>query len=120
MVLEEGLSLAVTVQRFDQETAHKAHGDTIWAAPFLPHDMDAPFDSAWGYLEGPGSLEPHSHPADEIYFIFQGRGRVVVAGEEAGVSVGDVISIPANAEHSMICDEGPLLWAAIWWHPQTS
>ena len=110
--------MAVTVERFDKSTAHKAHGGTIWAAPFLPSDMEAPFDSAWGYLDEPGALEPHSHPTDEIYFVFQGQGRVVVAGEEAPVKMGDVISIPANAEHSIICDEGPLMWAAIWWEPQ--
>lgn len=99
------------------DNAKRAHGDTIWAAPFLPPDMTAPFKSAWGYLEEPGQLEPHSHPADEIYCIFRGRGRVVVGGEEAQVENGDVVSIPAGAEHSIICDQAPLLWAAVWWDP---
>ena len=109
--------MPVTVQRFTMERAEKAHGGTIWAASFLPADMTAPFDSAWGYLEEPGQLEPHAHPADEIYFIFQGRGRVVVDGEEAEVENGDVVSIPAGAQHSIICDQAPLLWAAVWWDP---
>ena len=104
------------ISRFNKETAPKAHNGTILAGRVLPEGMQAPFGDAWGYLEGKSFMEEHSHPTTEIYLVFSGTGTVVVGGERAKVSCGDIIEIPPDVDHTMICDENTaLLWAAFWW-----
>ncbi len=106
----------MNIQRFDKEKASKAHGGTILASDVLPGGMKAPFQHAWGYLENNSTMEGHSHPTAEIYMVMQGEGIVVIGEERQAVSAGDVIDIPPNAYHTMICEEaGPFLWAALWW-----
>lgn len=46
--------------------------------------------------------EPHYHPETEIYFILQGRGLVVVGGQEQQVQKGSVVIIPSNIAHFTI------------------
>jgi len=102
--------------RFDKNTAFGSHNDTILASDVLPKGMKAPFSHAWGYLENGSEMEGHSHPTNEIYLVFSGSGFVVVGDEKEKVSCGDVIEIPPDAYHTMICDENAtLLWAALWW-----
>lgn len=107
------------ILRYCDTLASDAHEGTIRAHEVIPGPvMDCPFDSAWGYLPGPGKLASHSHPADEIYMIFKGNGVVTVAGENKPVAPGDIIVIPHDADHC-IANEGPgeLLWCAFWWQP---
>jgi len=107
------------IQQFTRETARPAHAGTILAGPVLPDGMPAPFKHAWGYLENNAAMEGHSHPTWEIYMVFQGKGKVTVAGETREVQCGDVIEIPPDAPHTMACENhGPLLWAAFWWKPE--
>ena len=102
--------------KFVKETAPSGHAGTIKAGPILPEGLKAPFKGAWGYLEGKSMMEEHSHPTDEIYTVFRGKGFCHVAGERFAVEPGDVIEIPPNASHTMECEEGQsLLWAAYWW-----
>ena len=104
------------ISRFDKNTAFGSHNNTILASDVLPPGMTAPFSHAWGYLENGGEMEGHSHPTNEVYFVFSGGGTVVVGDERAKVSCGDVIEIPPNIYHTMICGENSvLLWAALWW-----
>ena len=106
------------ISRFDKNTAEGGHNNTILASEVLPEGMTAPFGHAWGYLENGGEMEGHSHPTTEVYFVFSGGGTVVVGEEKAKVSCGDVIEIPPDTYHTMICDKGEdavLLWAALWW-----
>jgi mannose-6-phosphate isomerase-like protein (cupin superfamily) len=104
------------ISRFDKATASGGHNDTILASEVLPKGMSAPFGHAWGYLENGGEMEGHTHPTTEIYLVFSGTGTVVVGDERAKVSCGDVIEIPPDIYHTMICDENAaLLWAALWW-----
>ena len=104
------------ISKFDKTTAPKGHNGTILAGEVLPAGMKAPFGHAWGYLENGGEMESHAHPTDEVYFVFSGSGTVVVGDERAKISCGDVIEIPPNVDHTMICDENArLLWAAFWW-----
>jgi len=101
---------------FNKSTAEKAHGGTILSAKVLPEGLKAPFADAWGYLEGKSVMEAHSHPTEEVYFVFVGRGFCGVDGERFAVKPGDVIYIPPNATHTMECEDGEsLLWAAFWW-----
>ena len=104
------------ISKFDKSTAAGGHNDTILASEVLPKGMTAPFGHAWGYLENGGEMEGHTHPTHEVYFVFAGSGTVVVGDERAKVSCGDVIEIPPDAYHTMICDENAtFLWAALWW-----
>jgi len=106
----------MNISRFDKNTAVGSHNNTILASEVLPSGMSSPFDHAWGYLENGNAMEGHAHPTNEVYFVFAGTGTVVVGDERAKVSCGDVIEIPPNIYHTMICDENAiLLWAALWW-----
>jgi mannose-6-phosphate isomerase-like protein (cupin superfamily) len=110
----------MNIRRFDKATAPKGHNDTILAGDFLPAGVKAPFGAAYGYLENGHAMESHAHPTEEIYVVLQGRGTVHVGKETAGVAPGDVVEIPADAPHTMSCqDNGPLLWAALWWARKT-
>jgi oxalate decarboxylase/phosphoglucose isomerase-like protein (cupin superfamily) len=104
------------ISRFDPAKAQKAHGDTILAGPVLPNGLLAPFDHAWGYLSGPGAMEPHTHYKGEVYIFTKGNGYVVVDGTLYQVNPGDVAYIPPDTIHSVVNEEeGTLMWAAFWW-----
>jgi len=104
------------VLRFERETAHLAHIDTILASEVVPASIKAPFDHAYGYLHDGGEMELHNHPKHEFYIVFEGTGTVTVDDETAPVRPGDVINIPPNAMHTMTGKKNePFLWAAFWW-----
>ena len=104
------------ISHFDPEHADKAHGGTILASGVLPEGLRAPFRHAWGYLPGPGEMEPHSHPTEEVYIFTHGNGFVVVDGTRYPVGPGDVSYIPPDAVHSVVNEaDAPLQWAAYWW-----
>lgn len=102
--------------RFNPETAHLAHEDTILASGVLPGGMKAPFDHAWGYLDKAGAMDAHRHRSEEIYLFFKGEGFVSLDGERIAVIPGDVVRVPPDALHTVINEQdAPLLWAAFWW-----
>ena len=104
------------ISRFDSSTAQEAHGGTILAGPVLPAGLLSPFDHAWGYLNGPGEMEPHTHHKEEVYIFTKGSGFVVVDGTRYPVGPGDVAYIPPDALHNVVNEaEGELEWAAFWW-----
>ena len=106
------------ISRFNKETAPTGHGGTILAGRALPAGMKAPFDDAWGYLEGKSMMEEHAHPTDEVYFVLSGKGYVHIGNERYAVLPGDIIEIPPNIMHTMECEESDtLLWVALWWDP---
>ena len=101
---------------FDPAKAQKAHGGTILASSVLPEGLHSPFDHAWGYLNGPGAMEPHTHHKEEVYIFTKGNGYVVVDDAFYPVGPGDVAYIPPDSLHSVINEsEGELKWAAFWW-----
>ncbi len=104
------------ITRFDPANAQKAHNDTILASPVLPAGLSSPFDHAWGYLNGPGAMEPHTHHKEEVYIFTKGNGYVVVDEVFYPVGPGDVAYIPPDALHSVVNEaEEELMWAAFWW-----
>ncbi len=104
------------ITRFDPARAQKAHGGTILASAVLPSGLVAPFDHAWGYLDGPGAMEPHTHHKEEVYIFTKGSGYVVVEGLRYPVGPGDVAHIPPDALHSVVNEsDSELAWAAFWW-----
>ena len=104
------------ISRFGPAKAQEAHGGTILASPVLPSGLRSPFDHAWGYLNGPGAMEPHMHHKEEVYIFTKGNGYVVVDGTRYLVTTGDVAYIPPDTLHSVVNEsEGELTWAAFWW-----
>jgi len=104
------------LRRFDKAAAPGGHNDTILAGNCLPEGLKAPFDAAWGYLEGQSAMEPHSHPTEEIYTVFKGKGYCHIGEERIPIVPGDILRVPPDVKHTMECCEGDeLLWAAFWW-----
>ena len=113
--MKEGCRMEI-ITRFNPETANKAHAGTILASDVLPKGLNAPFEHAWGYLNGPGEMEPHSHHKEEVYLFIRGEGFAVIDGTRYPVKPGDVVRIPPDALHSVINKEdAEILWAAFWW-----
>jgi mannose-6-phosphate isomerase-like protein (cupin superfamily) len=53
-----------------------------------------------------GATQRHYHrAAEELYFIFEGRGQMEIDGEERTVSPGDAILIPPGAWHAITAHE---------------
>jgi len=48
-----------------------------------------------------GKAELHAHPNEQIASVVKGLARIRIEKEEKVVGPGDVILIPANAEHMM-------------------
>jgi mannose-6-phosphate isomerase-like protein (cupin superfamily) len=51
----------------------------------------------------PGSQQPlHAHTAStQVYLVIEGSGRMIVDGEEADVTRGDMVCIPPRARHAI-------------------
>lgn len=60
-------------------------------------------------MRGLSFAEPHYHVETEIYFVLQGKGLVVVGGEELRVQTDSVIVIPPNVAHFTIPDDDLVL-----------
>lgn len=48
-----------------------------------------------------GAVHPHTHPTHEFYFVMNGRGVMIIEGEERSVEPGDLVYIPPDAVHSL-------------------
>lgn len=60
--------------------------------------------SAFGMFRVPkgGEVELHYHDADEIWFIVEGRARVVSEGQEYDVGPGDMLCTGMGDEHGTV------------------
>lgn len=55
--------------------------------------------------------EHRPHEQDEVYVAMNGSGTLVVDGERHPFQTGDLLFVPARAEHCFEdCDDGLLLW----------
>ena len=67
-------------------------------------------------LEEGGLVGTHPHTEDEeVYYILEGKARMIIDGEEVIVEKGEAINTRAGSEHSIesIAGEGPLTFIAI-------
>ena len=47
-----------------------------------------------------GGIDPQQpHTEDEVYYVANGRGAIVVAGESRSVAAGSVVFVKAGVEH---------------------
>jgi len=85
--------------RFNKETAQGGHNNTVLSQKVLPKGVHAPFGDAWGYLEGKSMMEAHSHPTDEVYLVFSGKGYCHIGGEkfEGGTDTGHNLKLGSDA-----------------------
>ena len=51
----------------------------------------------------PGGHTPdHTHPFEHENFIMEGKGRVQIEGEWFEVTVGDIVFVPPNTQHTYV------------------
>lgn len=106
----------MSVYGFSKEKAVPGHNGTILASPVIEGGMHEPFAHAWGYLDTPSEMEPHTHDTYEVYIVVQGEGFAVIEGERFPVKAGDVVNILPGKVHTMVNERNaPLQWAAFWW-----
>ena len=55
------------------------------------------------YEPGQGTVEHHHVGQDEIFYVVEGRGTMVVDGESMPLSPKGVVLAPAEARHSVQC-----------------
>jgi quercetin dioxygenase-like cupin family protein len=55
------------------------------------------------YCLGPGQEQkPHTHPdQDKIYYVLEGRGRVLLDNHEEILEAGEAVVAPAGAAHGL-------------------
>jgi len=59
-----------------------------------------PVMSAGLYVLPPGGSDPQRpHSEDEVYYVVQGRARMLVGSEDQAVAAGSVIFVQAGVEH---------------------
>jgi len=70
--------------------------------------LTSEFDSSMKYIRelrlAPGSsIGTHPHEGDEeIYYVISGRGTMIVDGENAEVSTGDVVLTKSGSTHGLM------------------
>jgi mannose-6-phosphate isomerase-like protein (cupin superfamily) len=82
----------MNIQKLDPENIKREYG--ILCQRFYPYPgTSTPFGSTWCVVEPGGRTLPHEHFEGETFFIWEGRGKMEIAGEQAEVEKGDVIYI---------------------------
>ncbi len=56
----------------------------------------------WVELAPGASQKEHTHPPEQVYVIFAGRGRMHVGGESREVSAGDLAQVPGGVPHYIV------------------
>jgi mannose-6-phosphate isomerase-like protein (cupin superfamily) len=111
-------TMPIKIKKFDPLIAGKSNEGTILFAEVIPDGYKAPFKSAYGYLLNNQTMAGHAHETDEIYIVLSGTGYVTIGEKNREVSVGEVVAIPPNTWHTMMCtnkNKAPFIWAALWW-----
>jgi quercetin dioxygenase-like cupin family protein len=55
----------------------------------------------------PGGQSPsHSHDFEHEIYVFKGKGSVEVDGKKVDIKPGDVVYVPANADHCFNAQDG--------------
>lgn len=79
-----------------------AHGGTFNRRLVGPEDGIEHLEVIIGEMEPGGDADPHLHDdIEQIMYILAGKMYVNIEGEEAVLSVGDVVIIPKKAMHEV-------------------
>jgi quercetin dioxygenase-like cupin family protein len=80
---------------------YKAHGGGDAAMLFDSRELQGILFLAHCLLKPGKTIEAHVDPYEEIYYILEGEGMMMVGGKSRKVSRGDAIWIPFGAAHSL-------------------
>lgn len=58
-------------------------------------------------LQADLEVRPHSHDFDQLVYIVEGRCNFVIEGTEHPMGPGDMMLVPAGAEHFAVVTEAP-------------
>ncbi|MGN6379678.1 MAG: cupin domain-containing protein [Gaiellales bacterium] len=80
--------------RSDLDAAHQQAGGAY-------HEfLRVPSMSLGLYVLDAGAADPQTpHAEDEIYHVLEGRGRILVGGDDRAVAAGDTVYVAAAVEH---------------------
>jgi quercetin dioxygenase-like cupin family protein len=75
-------------------------------------------DISMGTFEVPpgGELALHHHSPQEIYYVFEGEGTLLMEGETKALKAGMAVYIPAGAPHGVRNDTNTML-KIVWMFP---
>ncbi|MEJ2724246.1 MAG: cupin domain-containing protein [Deltaproteobacteria bacterium] len=83
------------------ETTYIAHGGAVAQMILDQRTLTEIGFLAIARLEQGKTIEAHTDPMEEIYFILSGQGDMSVGGESSPVQPGDAIWVPAGSAHSL-------------------
>lgn len=67
--------------------------------PYLEFIREDSLSAGLYVLPAGGIDKQRPHTEDEVYYVIQGRGRIMVAEEERAVEAGSIIFVAAGVEH---------------------
>ena len=86
-------------------------------ADFLRSDLLSVGLASWPA----GSVDTQQpHTEDEVYYVVQGRARIVVAGEERPVGPGSIVFVATGVEHRFVRIEEDMQVLVFWAPPRHS
>jgi len=80
---------------------YRAHGGAIATMLLDSSVLQGILFLAQGILQPGKVIEAHIDPYEEIYYLLEGQGIMMVGGEKQKVQAGDAIWIPYGAAHSL-------------------
>ncbi len=93
------------VRNFEQEQVqkglYKAHGGADAAMLLTGRELNGMLFLAHAELEPLTKIDPHIDPYEEIYYILEGRGEMLVGNDTQEVKKGDAIFIPKGDIHAL-------------------
>jgi methionyl-tRNA synthetase len=86
----------------------------------FPHaELPTPFGATQCVVPPFARTDPHRHEEGETFFLADGAGRMAIDGAWRAVTAGDVVYIPAGAEHVLEnAGATPLSFLSVWWQPE--
>lgn len=87
-----------------QETTYIAHGGGIARMLLTNRELTSMLFLADASLAPGKTIEAHIDPYEEIYYILDGEGIMMVGEDEKRVKKGDSIWIPMGKKHSLLND----------------
>ena len=97
------------------ETAESRDLEGLRSTVLLQSGSGTETDLSVTWVEvAPGARQPpHSHPPQQVYVIVEGRGRMLVGGEERELGRGELALIASGAEHGIVnIGDGPLIYVS--------
>ena len=84
-----------------QKGLYKAHGGADAAMLLTDQELEGMLFMAHADLEPLKKIEAHIDPYEEIYYILEGKGEMLVGDNTKQVKKGDAIFIPKGDVHAL-------------------